>query len=181
MTSTFWDETLAEIKKGITERGHPFRFFTLATIDQLGAPSQRTVVFRHFNDNLSLVFYTDERSQKVQEINKTGAISLLFYHPENLLQITIKGKASVITDPEVLKEYWSAVPDGNKKDYTTHIAPGSTMKNPDALEYLNGDHHFCAIQIEPNSIEYLKLKRPNHIRVLFTKVNTSWEGKFLAP
>ncbi|MGJ8738212.1 pyridoxamine 5'-phosphate oxidase family protein [Zobellia laminariae] len=181
MTSTFWDETLTEIKKGITERGHPFRFFTLATIDQSGAPSQRTVVFRHFNDNLSLVFYTDERSQKVQEIGKTRAISLLFYHPENLLQITIQGKASVITDPEVLKEYWSAVPDGNKKDYTTNIAPGSTMKNPDALEYLNGDHHFCAIQIEPNSIEYLKLKRPNHIRVLFTKVNTSWEGKFLAP
>ncbi|MUH37209.1 pyridoxamine 5'-phosphate oxidase [Zobellia amurskyensis] len=181
MTSIFWDETLAEIDKGITERGHPFRFFSLASIDESGAPSQRTVVFRHFNDNLSLIFYTDERSKKVKDIEKNKDVSLLFYHPENLLQITIKGKASVIKNPEVLNEYWSAVPDSNKKDYTTHIAPGSTMKNPDALEYLNGDHHFCAIQIEPTSIEYLKLKRPNHIRVLFTKNKDSWGGKFLAP
>jgi len=181
MTSTFWDETLTEIKKGITKRGHPFRLFTLASISALGTPSLRTVVFRHFNDNLNLVFYTDARSQKVKEIEKNADVSLLFYHPENLLQITVKGKASVITDSKVLDGYWSNIPDGNKKDYTTQTAPGTPMNNPDALEYLNENHHFCAIQIEPLSIEYLKLKRPNHIRVLFSKTKDSWESQFLAP
>ncbi|WP_276165868.1 pyridoxamine 5'-phosphate oxidase family protein [Zobellia alginiliquefaciens] len=181
MTSTFWNETLAEIRKGITERGHPFRFFTLASTGQSGAPNQRTVVFRHFNDDLSLVFYTDERSPKVSQIQKNDTVSLLFYHPGKLLQITIEGKASEVTDPQILKEYWSHVPDGNKKDYTTHIAPGSTIKAPDTLEYLNGDHHFCAIQIEPTNIEYLKIKQPNHIRVLFSRTNESWLGEFLTP
>ncbi|MDO6820517.1 pyridoxamine 5'-phosphate oxidase family protein [Zobellia sp. 1_MG-2023] len=181
MTSIFWDETLSEIKKGIAERRHPFRFFTLATMGKSGTPSQRTVVFRHFNDNLSLVFYTDKRSQKVKDIENKADVSLLFYHPENLLQIVIKGKASKITKPEILKEYWSAVPDSNKKDYTTQVAPGSIIKAPDTITYLDDRNHFCAIEIVPDTIEYLKLKRPNHIRVLFSKTDASWEGEFLTP
>ncbi|SIS99196.1 Pyridoxine/pyridoxamine 5'-phosphate oxidase [Zobellia uliginosa] len=180
MTSIYWDETLGEIKKGISEIGHPFRFFTLATTDESNHPSQRTVVFRHFNDNLDVVFYTDRRSQKVKDIEKNGAVSLLFYHPKHLLQISLKGKASIITDTDLLKTYWSAVPDSNKKDYTTHLAPGSTIENPESVEYLD-EHYFCAIKIEPTSMEYLKVKQPNHIRVLFSKIDGSWSGKFLAP
>jgi hypothetical protein len=44
-------------------KGHPFRYFVLAT-NENGKPRQRTVVLRKTLLDLSLVIYTDKRTQK---------------------------------------------------------------------------------------------------------------------
>ena len=141
----------------------------------------RTVVLRHISAELNPIFYTDKRSQKILEIKKNNKASLLFYNPEKLLQIKIEGRASALNDPQRIEGLWAEVPENNKKDYTTHLAPGTFIDNPNEVEYLVDKNYFCPVEIEPHKIEYLKLKRPNHIRASFLKENGSWEGKFMVP
>lgn len=181
MTADFWKEIKEELQKGIHKKGHPFRYCTLATIDHNNTATLRTVVLRRVEDDVKLIFYTDKRSLKISHIKENPKVSFLFYHPKKLLQLKFEGIASIITDDEELKKYWSGIPPNNRKDYTTTSAPGSTIKNPDNVAYLEEENHFCMVQLEPSYIEFLKLKRPNHLRVGFSKNVDSWDSAFLVP
>ncbi len=181
MTDTFYQELEDELRKGTSKKGHPFRYFTLGTVG-LGAIARlRTVVLRRVSEDFNLVFYTDRRSKKIGHIKENNTVSLLFYHPKKLLQLKVEGKAKIVSDPEALKKYWSGVQPASRKDYTTTSAPGSPISNPDNVEYLDEKNYFTIIEVEPFKIEYLKLKRPNHLRVLFSKENGEWNGEFLVP
>ncbi len=181
MTATFWTELNDELQKGISEHGHPFRYATLGTVGLDKIARLRTVVIRDFTHNQNVVFYTDKRSKKVTHIKENPNVSLLFYHPEKLLQIRIEGLAQISTEKKELEKYWDNIQPNSKKDYTTLHAPGSTIKNPDQIEYLNENHHFCVVTIVPYKIEYLKLKRPNHLRVRFSNNEDMWVSEFLVP
>ncbi len=181
MTQQFLEEARQELQKGLVKKGHPFRFFTLATVGLDPMARLRTVVLRKIKDDFKLIFYTDKRSKKITHITENPKVSLLFYHPKLMLQLKIEGRAKVITDEVVLKTYWHGIQPNSRKDYITEQAPGSDLKNPDELQYLNEENHFCMVEIEPFKIEYLKLKRPNHLRVRFSKNNDTWKGEFLVP
>jgi len=181
MTEQFLEEAKTELRKSLVKKGHPFRYFTLATVGLDPMARLRTVVLRKITDDLKLVFYTDQRSKKVMHITENPKVSLLFYHPKLMLQLKIEGKAKIIEEEAILKTYWHGIQPNSRKDYITQQAPGSTLKNPDEVEYLNEDNHFCMVEIEPFKIEYLKLKRPNHIRVVFSKNSDKWQGDFLVP
>ena len=181
MKSTFFKELKEELQKGATQTGHPFRYCTLATVGLDNIARLRTIVLRKATDELMLTFFTDKRSKKITHIKENKKVSLLFYHPEKLMQLRIEGLAIVNNDVNSKKLLWDAVPEESKRDYTTSEAPGKEIKNPDIIEYLNDEHHFCVVEIHPFKIEYLKLKRPNHIRVRYSKEESDWEGQFLVP
>jgi hypothetical protein len=67
------------------------------------------------------------------------------------------------------------------KNYTTSIAPGIPIKNPEEVSYNSNENYFCPVKLIPNTIEYLSLNRPNHLRVLFSRTDTDWSGEFLVP
>lgn len=181
VTETFFQELTDELHKGATKNGHPFRYGTLATTG-LGASARlRTIILRKVSEDLELVFYTDRRSKKITHIKEKNTVSLLLYHPQILLQLKIEGRADVVSDSEALKNYWSGISPKSRKDYTTVSPPGSPVSHPDTVEYLEDKNHFCIVEIEPFKIEYLKLKRPNHLRILFSKDNGEWNGQFLVP
>ncbi|PKA99447.1 pyridoxine/pyridoxamine 5'-phosphate oxidase [Flavobacteriaceae bacterium MAR_2009_75] len=181
MIDKIWGELKEELILGVTQKGHPFRFCTFTSVDSENSPQMRTVVLRHISTELNPIFYTDKRSKKIFEIEKNNKVSLLFYNPEKLLQIKIEGRASILNNPQRIEDLWAEVPENNKKDYTTDLAPGTFIDNPDKVAYLADKNYFCPVEIEPHKIEYLKLKRPNHIRVSFLKENGSWKGKFMVP
>ncbi len=181
MTDTFFKEIEEELQKGISKKGHPFRYCTLGTVGVGAIARLRTIALRRVSASLQLKFYTDKRSRKIDHIRENNTVSLLLYHPEKLLQLKITGRAKVVSDPEELKECWSRVRPASKKEYTTTSAPGSSILNPDAIEYLKDENHFTIVEIEPFRIEYLKLKRPNHLRIRFSKKNGAWDGEFLVP
>ncbi|WP_339840717.1 pyridoxamine 5'-phosphate oxidase family protein [uncultured Maribacter sp.] len=181
MIDSFFDELSKEIHNGVEQRGHPFRFFTMATVGNETIARLRTVVLRHVSKELQLTIYTDSRTQKINHINENNQISLLLYHPEKLLQLKIDGVAKIISDTERLKKYWNNIQPNNKKDYITNNSPGSNIKNPDQVEYIEDENYFAMIDITPTKIEYLKLQQPNHIRIAFTKSDEVWNGTFLVP
>ncbi len=181
MIDHFFEELKDHLHKGVHKKGHPFRYSVLGTIGLNQEPALRTIVIRQVSNDLSLRFYTDYRSNKLKQIQKNNQISLLFYHPKQLLQVKVEGTASIITDQETLQKYWSGVQPSSRKDYITSEPPGSLISNPDKVEYLEDENHFTIVEIKPTRIEYLKLKRPNHIRIQFIKTGDAWQGKFLVP
>ena len=170
-----------ELRKGTTKRGHPFRYCTLATVGLNATARLRTIVLRRVTENLNLVFYTDKRSKKVGHIRENDWVSLLFYHPKQLLQLKVEGKATIISDADVLQKYYSGVQPASRKDYTTISAPGTPISDPDQIEHFEDKNFFSMVEVEPLKIEYLKLKRPDHLRILFTKEQNNFTGQFLMP
>ena len=180
MLEEAFKELITALFNGIYKKGHPFRYFTLATING-DMPQLRSVVLRKVSEDLKFTFYTDNRSSKIVQLKDNNNVSALFYHPKKQIQIKVDGIATLIKDKEVLNKYWHGVPIHARKDYTTSKSPGSIIDAVDSVSYLDQENYFCVVEIETTSIEYLKLQQPNHQRILFTKVNESWNGKFLVP
>ncbi len=181
MPDKFFDEIKNELQNGAKVKGHPFRFFTLATSGVDNYARLRTMVLRKVTKGLKLTFFTDKRSKKVIHIKENKRISLLFYHPEKLLQIRVEGIATINTDPKRLKKMWDELGPESKKSYTTKEAPGSVIDNPVTLGYLKDGDHSCIVDVRPFRIEYLKLERPNHIRIRFFRDGKNWKSEFLVP
>ena len=169
-----------ELIASVSKKDHPFKYFSLATLNE-NIPTSRTVVLRDTFSDFSLVFYTDSRTEKVRQILNNPQVSALFYNPDDLIQLRLEGTAEIEADQKVLKNHWNSIPEKSRKDYITKRAPGSQIKNPDDIDYINNDNHFCMVTIKTNKIEYLQLKRPNHIRAQFHNTENSWKGTFLVP
>ena len=180
MELEFLEKARRELINGYAKKRHPFRYFTIATMHG-DAPRQRTVVLRKLLPDFSLLVYTDKRSKKVKDIMQNPAVSALFYHPKQLLQLRVDANAKLITDKEQLQRYWQNIPENSRKDYITTVAPGTEISNPDHVSYDPDTNYFKALRLIPNTIEYLQLKRPNHLRIRFTKDVGEWTGQFLVP
>lgn len=169
-----------ELINGYAKKRHPYRYFTLSTIHN-NSPRQRTVVLRKLLDDFTVLFYTDKRSTKIEDLEFNRSVSALFYHPKKLLQVQISGKVEFITDETELNNIYKNIPENSRKDYITSKSPGSKISNPDNVEYLTDENYFVAVKIIPDCIEVLQLKRPNHIRIKYTNQDNSWNGQFLVP
>ncbi len=181
MTDAFFEELQTELHKGITEKGHPFRYCTMATVGLDRMARLRTVAVRNIGKDFVFSIYTDKRSKKVVHIKENKLVSLLFFDPGKLLQLKVEGMAVINKDPAVLKALWKGIDTPAKKDYTTTMAPGSVLEDPKRLEYLKAEDYFCLLEVHPFKIEYLKLQRPDHQRIRFSRVEDRWKGEFLVP
>jgi pyridoxine/pyridoxamine 5'-phosphate oxidase len=180
LKNQYLEEAIRELVNGHSKKRHPFRYFVLAT-NENGKPRQRTVVLRKTLLDSSLVIFTDKRTQKVKDIQNNFEFSALFYDSKKLLQLRIEGKAELITDKEQIATYWHTVQASSRKDYTTNLAPGTPIINPDDIDYKPEENYFCPVKLIPNTIEYLRLQRPNHLRILFSRIETDWSSEFLVP
>lgn len=180
MEQEILDKVKIELINGYAKKRHPFRYFTLSTIHN-NSPRQRTVVLRKLLDDFTVLFYTDKRSTKIEDLELNNSVSALFYHPKKLLQVQVSGKVKFITDQAELSNFYKNIPENSRKDYITSKSPGSNISNPDNIEYLTDENYFVAVKIIPDTIEILQLKRPNHIRIKYTKQDNSWNEQFLVP
>jgi pyridoxine/pyridoxamine 5'-phosphate oxidase len=136
------------------------------------------VVLRDFNSkDISFTIYTDSRSQKLQELDQDKRAQLLFYDPKRMLQIIV----SVVLLENVNEDkIYNDIPEQSKKDYSSMITPGSEIKSPDKLRFNFSKGYFSKLIFKAETIEYLRLKRPNHLRAFF-KIEDNWKGTFLVP
>ena len=177
-----WEGIISELKDGVTDPNHPFKFTTLATLGLGNLPRLRTIRIRDFDpQNMRLTFYTDSRSKKILHIKENNKVSLLFYHPEKLLQLRMEGLAIRERDEEILQGLWARIGEKSQLDYRTAIAPGTEIQNPDKIEYVEERSYFAAVYILPFKIELVQLKRPNHIRIRFSKREGDWKSDYLVP
>ena len=175
------DDLMEELQNGATQKGHPFRYFTLGTVGLDRLARLRTVVLRKVSEDLKLTFYTDSRSKKIIHLKENNKVGLLFYHPDKLLQFRVEGLAMVFKDEASNKEVWEAIDPKSRKEYSTTMAPGTELEDPGQLQYLEGKSNFCVVEVTPFKIEYLKLQQPHHLRIRFSFRNGKWSSDYLVP
>ncbi len=180
------DEYFADLKHdlrgALSKRNHAFKNAYLSTVDETMQPRARTVVIREISEQLDCTIFTDARTTKVHQLYTNPKASLLFYNPKSLRQIRVDGHLEIITEDKLVKHLFSKVTSKAIKDYTTQLPPGSPIKNPDHVEYVErSQNHFLPLRLVPKTLELLQLKRPNHLRAIYTRVENSWEGQWLIP
>jgi len=178
MIDQIFDDCKKQLKAALKYKKHAFRFFTLATRNLNGDSNLRTVVLRDFDaEQLQFTIFTDARSKKVKELKENSNAQFLFYDSKRMIQLIFSVKMIEIDYDDSI---YNSLPDASKKDYSSLQTPGSKIKSPDQVSYDDSKKHFIKINFKSLRLEYLRLKRPNHIRAIFN-LNDSWEGQFLVP
>jgi pyridoxamine 5'-phosphate oxidase len=181
MLNDLFTETWKELECGAKEVNHPFNICSLATFETPTQIKQRFVNLREVTKKKNLLFYTDNRSSKMDQIRSNPAASLVFYNPILHLQVFLRGKIILHTDDKLWEDHRLKIDGRSINDYNTKYPPGKKIKNPLAVKRTN-DLNFALLEFVPTTIEYLKLRtEPNRLRALFTKKNEVWENTFLIP
>lgn len=181
MLIDLFKETWKELEEGTTKYGHPFRTCSLATSVISGGIRQRTVNLREITKEKTLVFYSDLRSTKIEQIKKNPKGSVLFYNPTIQLQICLSGVIKIHSEDSLWDDHIRTIEGRSINDYNTKYAPGKPIKNPIEVTRTK-DLNFAVLELIPDTIEYLKLRdEPNRIRALFNLKDAVWEKTFLTP
>jgi hypothetical protein len=158
-------------------------------------PALRTVVLRHVNqENLSIGFHTDKRSNKINEISEDSNVSVLFYDHEHKIQIRINGQAEVNHNNDSTAAIWSNIRSFSKKCYLVEKAPGTQSEIPTSgyppqfesilpsdAELEAGYENFTYINIQIESIEWLYLHKDGHRRALFNFTDNNINKQWITP
>ncbi len=178
-----WKKVLNEVRTAAGDPGHPFRYTTLATVDQNASPRQRIVILRGFENGLEFLVYTDKRSGKVHQIRENNSVSLLFYDDQNKLQLLVNGDASIITEGPVHEKHWENHGRKRAHSFTSVLEPGTPIGQPeDAYDWdLEDNSNFCLISIRATEMEFLQLDGHRHIRGLKEIEGRQQQNRWIAP
>lgn len=157
-----------------------WRLPVLATSTENGF-RQRTVVLRKVLQNhATLLFHTDLRSPKVQQITANANVSLLFYDHDLAAQLQVEGTASIHNHDHIAAMVWDEGTPASLKMYCAPLVPGiicptaevntpPSMKSriPERTEIISGRANFCVIQVVVKTVEWLRLSRDGNLRAWF--------------
>jgi general stress protein 26 len=102
----------------VADRQAGWRTPMLATIDETGAPTLRTVVLRAAAPaDRTLRFHTDRRSGKVRQIGLSPQVELGFWDPAGGEQLRVGGRARLITEDAELAARWAALTPPGRRLY----------------------------------------------------------------
>ncbi|MEM8893379.1 MAG: pyridoxamine 5'-phosphate oxidase family protein [Bacteroidota bacterium] len=175
--------TLLEVTRGVVDRKHPFRFVSLATTSE-GIINNRLVVLRKLTDDFRMIFFTDDRSNKVDDIENNPRVTLLFWHPGKKAQITFKGNAQLHNQDHFTNQFWSSISVEGRKAYGSVKSPGEPVNHmSDAHNWHPdiSDDHFTVIEFVPKGMEVLQLHKLSHYRARFTLKHEIWSGGWIVP
>jgi general stress protein 26 len=52
-------------------------------------------------------FFTNEFSEKIQEVSRDSRVYLIYSHPGKNVYVTVKGKSAVVLDKQKIEELWN--------------------------------------------------------------------------
>ena len=169
--------SLIELRKGVSVKRHPFRYFTFSTTDGIH-PFSRTVVLRKILSDHEFLVFTDQRSSKVAHLQHHPLASCLFYHPKQQLQMELL--CEVRDGTEEFHAHWNGIPETSRKDYSTTLAPGSNIQSPLDVSFQE-PNHFHVLKCFGFKMNLLKLRKEGHLRAACTWDGQQWQGSWLVP
>lgn len=164
----------------------------LSTVNSAGEPSSRVVLLKGMHEG-GLVFYTNYRSHKAEDMNVNNSVALNFFWKELERQVRIGGR--VEKAPEDLSDaYFNSRPEGSRIGAWT--SPQSqVIPDRDFLEtrrqkytsmYDAGDiprpEHWGGYVVYPSYMEFWQGRASRlHDRIRFEKQENTWSRSRLAP
>jgi pyridoxamine 5'-phosphate oxidase len=166
---------------------------TLSTVSEDGRPSGRIVLLKGIEKG-KFVFYSNYQSQKGKELDKNPACGLTFFWAELERQVRIEGVASRV-DAMASEKYFQSRP--RESQVGAWASPQSAIisnreildarvkqiqEKFTGLEKLPKPNQWGGFEVEPLKIEFWQ-GRPSrlHDRIVFTKVDDTWQIHRLAP
>lgn len=98
-----------EALKKLTDLAEEIKVCMFATVHEDYAVFSRPMQTIKVDEEGNIWFFTNEYSGKVEDISKDNTVYLMYSHPGQNSYMHVKGKASVITDKEKIKELWSPI------------------------------------------------------------------------
>lgn len=171
----------------LSETGHEFRFFSLATLQkQNPAPYSRMVVMRSFDSDWTIRFYTDFRSDKIGQLQQNPEASLLFWSSSERLQLRFGVHCKIHHQNKISEKAWDSIRGDSTKDYTSKISPGTVIDHPgEAYDWPDEpfSENFTVVDCIPYRLKVLQLDGYRHrsLQYLRETVNDTWQGSWIAP
>ncbi len=121
-----------DLARAVSDRAHPFRLPAVATVTLGGNPSVRTVVLREVDiGRRQLVFYTDARSPKVEDIRQQRRLAWHFWDPGRQIQLRIATSATLRQgDDPGAYERWKSCPLASRLAYLKSRSSGTEIDSP---------------------------------------------------
>ena len=157
------------------------RWIQLATISEENEPRLRTVVFRGWYKESSMIIFTDRRSEKIEHLKSNPNAEILWFFFKTKSQFRFKGKISELSDN---KNYWNKLSEKSKSSW--FWGPPGEKINPKLqsankiLSNLPKSENFVVLNFEIDSVDLLKLEQPIHKRYLWEKIK-KWEKVEINP
>ncbi len=165
---------------------------SLATVNEAGAPSSRTVLLKYF-DEKGFVFFTNFSSRKAADIAVNDRVSMLFFWRELGRQIRIDGTAAKIPATESLK-YFTTRPRGSQLGaWVSHQSSIITSRSLLESKFEEIRRKFAdkdvplpsfwgGYRVVPVAIEFWQGRTDRlHDRFLYTRADGRWTIERLAP
>ena len=160
---------------GAKDRKHSFHTPVFST----SSNNSRVVVLRKFNQiKLSLIFHTDLRSPKINELNKLNLSNFVFYDSKIKVQLRIKTISKIHYNNDVTKETWEQTRLSSRKCYLTKKSPSTPTNKPEdgipehlkgidpkQSESADGYKNFSIIENTIQNIDWLYLASSGHRRL----------------
>ncbi|KAH7578071.1 hypothetical protein ACOSP7_000799 [Xanthoceras sorbifolium] len=157
-------------------------YFQLATIGSNGRPSNRTVVFRGFQENSDkILINTDTRTRKIEELKNCPFAEICWYFTDSWEQFRINGRIDIIDgsnpDPgklQIREKSWFASSLRSRSQYLGPYPglpqlseqPRETSVDPSAGPV----GEFCLLVLDPEQVDYFNLK--TNQRLMFTSTQS---------
>jgi pyridoxamine 5'-phosphate oxidase len=147
------------------------RYFQIATINHLGYPTNRTVVFRGYTADQDLIkFTTDRRSSKVAHISQKPWGEICWYFRQTREQYRIAGILTVVDakhpNQQLLAERqdtWQHISDSARSQFLW-AAPGKSFQpSPESTNTPSPTEpvtNFCLVVLQPWRVDHLCLAEP---------------------
>ena len=174
---TFADDLTASLQEAfrlladaVPNRRSPFHTPTIASLDDAGGPSLRTVVLRGFDaEARSLRFHTDRRSDKARGIARDPRVMMHFYDAALHIQLRLAGRAVLHLEDAVADAAWEGSRSSSRMCYAAPDASGAIVPGPPAAPTDSeiGRPHFAAVIIGFHRLEWLWLAAAGHQRARF--------------
>ena len=157
------------------------RWIQLATVSEENEPRLRTVVFRGWHKDSSMIIFTDRRSEKIGHLKSNPNAEILWFFLKTKSQYRFKGKISELRDN---KNYWNTLSDNSRSSWFWG-SPGEKINPKLQSDYkifpnLPKPENFVVLKCDIESVDLLVLKDPIHKRYLWDKKNR-WEKTEINP
>lgn len=163
------------------------RYLQLATVRPDGRPANRTIVFRGFlDDSNQLEFITDDRSEKIVQIQHQPWGEICWYFPNTREQFRLAGLLSLIAadEPnETLRKarstVWQNLSDAARLQFVWPHSGQERSPNanftPDPPEAIAPPSNFRLLLLDPTQVDHLELRGEPQNRYKYDKVeNGEW-------
>ncbi|HET9976904.1 MAG TPA: pyridoxamine 5'-phosphate oxidase family protein [Burkholderiaceae bacterium] len=162
-----------ELVACVGDSTHPWRTPVLATVDGERADA-RIVILREADAQArSLVFFTDSRSPKLQQLRAHPAATLVLWSPEHGWQLRIEATLTAYTDGLETSSRWARLKlSPAARDYLSPLPPGTPLDRfvPDRASR----EHFAVVSARVEAIDWLELDADGHRRARFDAAGARW-------